>query len=146
MEQQPDLELAIRLSRASALLVRELRRANNHSDLSLTEQATLGFLDQHTSMLPSMLAEIHHISPQAVSQVLNRLHEKGCVTRSFDDTDGRKILITLTKKGRSVLHEIRMERGKWLAEVIAQNLNRKEMKQLTAVAVIMEKLAATKIK
>lgn len=145
MEHQPDLELAIRLNRASSRLVRELRKNNSRKSYSLTEQATLSFLDQNKKMLPSMLAEAHHISPQAVSQIINRLHEKGCIQRTLDTTDGRKVSITLTKRGRTVLNDIRIERGKWLAGVIAQNLDQKEKKQLNALVTVMEKLAAKKI-
>lgn len=144
MQPESDLELAIRLSRASASLVRRLRKNNDQPNFSLTEQATLSILDQQISISPSSLAAAHHISPQAVSQIINRLQRLGYIDRVPDITDGRKARITLTPGGRSELRKIRLERGKWLAGVIAKNLDQEEIKHLPQTTAIMEKLAAGK--
>jgi DNA-binding MarR family transcriptional regulator len=145
MKKESDLELAIRLSRASTHLVRKLRKDNDQQAFSLTEQATLSLLDQQKKMLPSSLAAAHHISPQAVSQIINRLQKVGCINRIPHADDGRKVFVALTPAGISALKKIRIERGKWLAKVIQKNLNKEELSHLPRITTIMEKLAANEL-
>jgi len=143
MSQRSDLELAIQLARVTARLVRKLRKYSGRQDFSLTEQATMSLLEQHRQMLPSELAEAHHISAQAVSQIINRLHRDQCIKKSPDRVDRRRTYISLSAKGRRLLEDIRKQRGIWLSGAIAELLTQEEKKMLPEATRIIEKLAST---
>jgi MarR family transcriptional regulator, organic hydroperoxide resistance regulator len=53
---------------------------------------------------PGKLAEVLRIDPSSLTGVLRRLERSGLVTRSRDPEDGRRAILKLTKRGRS-LHQ-----------------------------------------
>ena len=46
-----------------------------------------------------------HVSKPAVSQILNSLEKKGCITRRIDPSDRRKIAVAATPKGDALLKQ-----------------------------------------
>jgi DNA-binding MarR family transcriptional regulator len=53
---------------------------------------------------PGELADVLRIHPSSLTGVLRRLERSGLVTRTRDPADGRRAIITLTKRGRA-LHQ-----------------------------------------
>ncbi|MDP4251513.1 MAG: MarR family transcriptional regulator, partial [Bacteroidota bacterium] len=96
-------------------LVKKLRHKSASGEkLSLTERSTIALLDQHKELLPSELAVMEKITTQSMSQVLNHLLDLDYITRRVSDADKRKVIISLSKTGQSVLHKMRNERDEWL--------------------------------
>lgn len=52
------------------------------------------------------LSEAMRMTPQAVSAIVNRLEERGCVVRARRDRDARAKILTLTDEGRRLAGEI----------------------------------------
>src|SRR6201989_1201933 len=83
-----------------ARLVKKLRKkAISGGSLSLTERSTMVQLQNNGSMLPSELAANEHITNQSMSQIVAHLLELDYINRTPSETDGRKVLISLTEKG-----------------------------------------------
>lgn len=55
------------------------------------------------------LAELLHIRPTSVGELLSRLEQKGWVRRTSSKTDKRKILVSLTDMGRAEVKRARRE-------------------------------------
>jgi len=68
--------------------------------------------------------------------VVDRLEEKGLVERQRDPKDRRSVVVILTKKGESLLSQIKAERNRTLQEIL-KGLSPEEVASLNS---ILEKL------
>lgn len=105
----------------------------------------MALLEQHKKMLPSELAELHHISAQAMSQIISRLFSEDCIIKSADENDGRKVYISLNANGKARLAEMRAARSLWLAKAIEKTLTEVEIAQLPSVVELLQKLSMIQI-
>ena len=135
-----DLAVAGELRLAVMRLARRLRRERSSTDdLSLTQLATLSTLELHGEMTLKELAAHERVQPPSMTQTLAHLEEKGLVTRTADPTDGRQVLIALTKGATTLLKEDRKRRDAWLAQRL-RDLTPAEVETLRAAAPILERL------
>jgi len=134
-------EVAASLRSTVTRLIRQLRKQNISSDFSNAELLTMGLLDQHGKLLPSELAEMERISAQAISQILNRLAEVGCVDRVADETDRRKLVISLTEKGTQHLYETRRIKEEWLVKAMEHLFSAEELVLIEAFLPLLQRLA-----
>ena len=58
-------------------------------------------------LIPSEISDAMGISGARIAATLNSLENKGCITRSIDPSDRRRILVTLTEIGRDQEDEYR---------------------------------------
>lgn len=61
------------------------------------------------ALIPKAISNEMGVSAARIAAALNDLEEKGLITRQIDKSDRRKILVKLTKNGRSVAEENRRE-------------------------------------
>lgn len=101
----------------------------------------MGLLDQHGKLLPSALAEMERISAQAISQILNRLEEVGCVNRVVDEADKRKSVVSLTEKGTQHLYENRRIKEEWLVKAMEKLFSAEELSLIEAFLPLLQRLA-----
>ena len=134
-------EVAASLRSTVTRLIRQLRKQNITSDFSNAELLTMGLLDQHGKLLPSELAEMERISAQAISQILNRLAQVGCVDRVADETDKRKLVISLTEKGIQHLYETRRIKEEWLVKAMDHLFSAEELVLIEAFLPLLQRLA-----
>lgn len=134
-------EVAASLRSTVTRLIRQLRKQNITSDFSNAELLTMGLLDQHGKLLPSELAEMERISAQAISQILNRLAQVGCVDRVADETDKRKLVISLTEKGTQHLYETRRIKEEWLVKAMDHLFSAEELVLIEAFLPLLQRLA-----
>ena len=124
-----------------ARLVKKLRvKSETSATLSLTERSTLALLDEHKELLPTELAAMEKITAQSMSQVLNYLSELEYITRKQSKTDGRKTIVSLSKKGQHVLYSVRHERDEWLHKALRETCSVKEQEMLQRATVLMTRL------
>lgn len=95
------------------------KQANSMEQFSVAESSVLSCLMITGDMAPSELGAELHISSQFMSQVLKRLESLGLLARKASRTDGRKTIVSLTKKGRDKIETSRSQREEWLADIIA---------------------------
>jgi homoprotocatechuate degradation regulator HpaR len=69
--------------------------------LRLTDQQgrIIRVLAEHKSMEMGELAEHTCIHPASLSRMVPRMHARGIVHRSKDRTDGRRVMVAITKRG-----------------------------------------------
>ncbi|MGI9005085.1 MAG: MarR family winged helix-turn-helix transcriptional regulator [Streptosporangiaceae bacterium] len=72
-------------------------------DLSLTAAAALGSLDRLGAQRVTTLAASEGVSQPSMTQLVQRLEQRGLVSRTSDPADGRVALVSLTKQGRAAL-------------------------------------------
>ncbi len=105
-----------RLSRARAT-----RRARRLTGMDWTYSALMiieGLKDQ-ASLRMSQLAESVGTTPPTVTKLIRDLENKGLITKSPDQEDGRASIISLTVKGHEVAESIRHARQASLRQVLA---------------------------
>jgi DNA-binding MarR family transcriptional regulator len=137
-----DLQFASDLRAVISRLVKKLRKESpTGQKLSLTERSTMFLLSQHGAMLPSELAAIEMITNQSMSQVLNHLFELGYIIRIPSETDKRKVNISLTEQGKSILLQFLYERDAWLLNAITSACTPEEQEVLKKAITPLGKLA-----
>jgi DNA-binding MarR family transcriptional regulator len=144
MRDDPDvLELAGALRVSLGLLVRRLRQVQAGDDLTMPETAALARLDRGGPATAAALAKAEQISPQSMGATLAALEARGLVARRPDPGDGRRILLSVTGAGREALRTRRNVKTERLARALSSGFTRTELKQLTAAAPLIERLAET---
>jgi DNA-binding MarR family transcriptional regulator len=105
------------------LLIARLNRwSNQHADmrLPLAQARLLSWIEERSAARISDLAQAENCTQPGMTQQVKRLEANGLVQRAPDPSDARAVLISLTDKGRGLLHDIRRARAQAVAPVIAQ--------------------------
>lgn len=76
---------------------------NARQGLSATEGKALDLLARHGSLTAGQLAEHTHLAPASVTELVDRLEEKGFVRRRRDDRDRRRVVVEFTPEKRAEL-------------------------------------------
>jgi len=123
-----DLQFASDLRTVVTRLVKKLRKKSiTGQQLSLTERSTLSsLLSSVSGMLPSELASSEKITNQSMSQILSGFLEKGYIKRTSSETDKRKVIISITEKGRGIIMQVLSERDEWLNEALRETCTEEE--------------------
>ena len=102
------LVLGSRLRRLSENFLSEINRAyqNEGIDFDASWFPVFYLLSKNESLSIKELSEQTEVSHPAASQLITNLKNKNLVTSATCTDDGRRQLVTLTDKGRSLLNEI----------------------------------------
>lgn len=108
---------------------------------SWSQLATLVRIVDGGPTTSSELAAAEHVRRQSMAETIAALRAEGLVEASPDPTDGRKLLISASERGRALRRAIPEARGAWLRATIASQLDADEIETLRAAAAIMQRLA-----
>jgi DNA-binding MarR family transcriptional regulator len=134
-------ELALQLKTAISRLVKVIRHEVRHDEiLSLTERSTLFLISQQASMLPSELATKEKVTNQSMSQIINKLCHIGYVIKTPSIEDKRKVIVTVTSKGKEFIEFKKNKKTEWLAKTISKKTTAAEKAILTDAITILTKL------
>jgi DNA-binding MarR family transcriptional regulator len=134
--------VAVELMTAMTRLRARLRSESTPSEMRWTwsQLAALGrIVIGPTTMTDLALAE--HVRRQSMAETVARLRADGLVESQPDPTDGRKVLLVATPKGRDLLESIPAAREAWLGIVMSTMLGPGEQQTLREAAEIMNRLA-----
>jgi DNA-binding MarR family transcriptional regulator len=120
---------------------RLVRRLRAEPGPSVGRLAVLGRLDRTGPASISDLAAAERMRPQSMAQTVHDLETAGLVSRRPDPTDGRRVFIELTSKGREVLQTTRARRETWLTEVLERELTADERGLLRDAIVLLSRIA-----
>lgn len=126
---------------ATFRLSRRMRTQRAVDSMSDGQFAVLAALWIHGSHTLGELAERERVSAPSMNRTVNCLQESGYVARAADETDGRKVVISLTDEGRAVVDETARRRDAWVESALA-DLSPAERETLAQAAEIMERMAA----
>jgi DNA-binding MarR family transcriptional regulator len=136
-----DNELASRLRVSISRLVKVIRsEVKIHELLSLTENSTLSTVYKQGEMLPSEIAAKEKVTSQSMSQIINKLNELGFILKTPSLEDKRKVIITITPKGKEFI-DVRMnQKMEWLEKAITDKTTDAEKEVLKSAIAILTKL------
>jgi DNA-binding MarR family transcriptional regulator len=129
--------VATSLLARSSQLTRSLMRLGSH-ELSRTEVGLLSTLEGGPRRITE-LAATEALAQPSVSKLVDRLEERGLVTRQRDSADGRVVMVGISVTGKRQLdaarHEVRSALGASLVE-----LDDADLATLVGAAEVLERL------
>lgn len=134
---------AAELMKAMTRLRARLRAESAPSDMNWnwSQLTALGRLVVDGPATTSDLALTEHVRRQSMSEIITALRAGGLVESKPDPSDGRKILIHATPRGRALSGNIPVAREAWLDSAITSMLGPEEQQTLLKAAAIMNRLA-----
>ncbi|MFE3761736.1 MarR family winged helix-turn-helix transcriptional regulator [Streptomyces sp. NPDC059104] len=133
-------DIAEELQMAVGMLVRQVRAATG-GGISLSQMSVLKRLDRLGSATAADLARAEKIRPQSLIATVNSLRAEGYVTRAPHPTDGRRLLVSLTDRGRALVRERREAGHGRIAELMAGRLSAEELRLLAEAVPLLRRLA-----
>jgi DNA-binding MarR family transcriptional regulator len=79
--------------------------------LTMADWKTLAIIGHFAPVYPGAIAERTSMLPEQVSRALDRLVTKGVVERSLDESDRRRVVVTLSARGRKAFDQIEAVRA-----------------------------------
>lgn len=138
---EPDLHEEASTLRLSVMRFSRRVRAERAVDtMSDSQIAVLGWLRVHGPHTLGELAERERVSAPSMNRTVNCLEESGYVTRTPDETDRRKVNISVSEAGREVATETARLRDAWLEEALS-DLTPRERVTLADAAALLARIA-----
>jgi len=133
-------DLAAQLRTILSRLKRRLREQGGREDLTPSQISVLLRLERDGAATVSGLARAEGMRPQSMSSIVTSLQDAGLVSGIPDRNDGRKTLMSLSKKCEKLLKEGRAARQDWLTAIILQKLSAQEQQQLSTTLELLSRL------
>jgi DNA-binding MarR family transcriptional regulator len=132
--------LAGQLRAVLSKLKRRLREHGGRDDLTPSQASVLLRLEKDGPATVSSLARAEGMRPQSMSAIITPLQEAELVKGAPDPNDGRKTLMTLSKKCVKWLEEGRAARQDWLTASLQEKLSVQEQETLAAAMKLLARL------
>ncbi|QIS44480.1 MarR family transcriptional regulator [Clavibacter capsici] len=139
MPDSPDLSQSLRAG--VMRLAPRLRAEKADHELSDSQFVVLALLLRDGPTSPGRLAEIERVTAPSMNRTVNCLVDAGYAERSPAPDDGRRVTVSLTDAGRSVVQETRRQRNAWLSLRLAE-LSVEERATLDAAAALLGRMAS----
>jgi DNA-binding MarR family transcriptional regulator len=139
-ESETASDLAAQIRTILSRLKRRLRERGERGDLTPSQISVLLRLEKDGAATVSGLARAEGVRPQSMSSIVTSLQEAGLVSGISDPNDGRKTLMSLSKKCEKLLKEGRAARQDWLTAIILQKLSAHEQQQLSTTLELLSRL------
>ena len=133
-------DLATQLRTTLSRLKRRLREHGGREDLTPSQIAVLLRLEKDGAATVSALARAEGMRPQSMSSIVASLQGAGAIDSSSDPNDGRKTLMSLSRKCERLLRETRAARQDWLTTTILQKLSLQEQQKVAAAIELLNRL------
>lgn len=130
-------ELAANIRSACMRLVRRVRYQG--TTLPPHHFAVLAWLDRRDSMTSAELAAAERVSAPSMSRTVGELADKGFIERTPDESDKRRINLSISTEGREILKAGRKERDTWMVERL-KTCTPEELDTLHDAADILDRL------
>jgi DNA-binding MarR family transcriptional regulator len=111
------------------------------TDPAFLEVAVLTRLDRFGPLTSRALAEIESVTPQAIGTALSALQQRGFVVRAQDPHDGRKVITTITERGRHMLAGREYAVNEHMRRTLSDGFDATERAQIAAVIPLLARLA-----
>lgn len=140
----PD-ELAEQLREITAALRTRARTESAQKTIpsgtvSYPQLAVLKRLDAEGPATTADLARAERMTPQSMGTTVAALDSAGYLVRRDDSSHGRRRLVSLSAAGRKALALNRRIRLRWLADVIAEQIDADEQETLAAALAILDRI------
>ncbi len=122
--------------------IRGLMRRHHTADLSLPQFRALSFINRRGSASLTDVAEHLGLALPSTSKLIDGLVERKLVTREFDRTDRRRVILELSPRGHSLLQVAIRATQTHLSEMLAR-LSSNEMATVTQAMQLLRLLFAS---
>jgi DNA-binding MarR family transcriptional regulator len=139
-ESETASDLATQIRTILSRLKRRLREQGGRGDLTPSQISVLLRIEKEGAATVSGLARAEGMRPQSMSSIVTSLQDAGLVSGIADPNDGRKTLMSLSKKCEKLLREGRAARQDWLTAIILQKLSAQEQQQLFTTLELLSRL------
>ena len=139
-ESETASDLAAQIRTILSRLKRRLREQGGRGDLTPSQISVLLRIEKDGAATVSGLARAEGMRPQSMSSIVTSLQDAGLVSGIADPNDGRKTLMSLSKKCEKLLREGRAARQDWLTAIILQKLSAQEQQQLSTTLELLGRL------
>ncbi|MFC0513827.1 MarR family winged helix-turn-helix transcriptional regulator [Mucilaginibacter angelicae] len=141
MSEEKEVQLASELRFVIGRLSKKIKKTSATAErLSLTERSTMALIFQHEEILPNELAAMEKITTQSMSQILSNLLNLGLIKRRISELDKRKVIISLSEEGISLIHKSRSEKDEWLNRALDATCTAEEQETLKKALAPLTKL------
>jgi len=127
-------------------MVSRLRRrfmaVTDAGDISPAQASVLTRIGRGDVSTASALATAEHVRPQSMTVTLAALERMGLITRTPDQSDGRRQIIELTAAGHERLEGVRQAREEWLATSFQSQFTEDERQIIITAMTLLERLAS----
>lgn len=121
--------LTIQLLRTREALMQHFRPMLSARDVSETQWRVLRSLYERGEMEASELAHVSAIMAPSLTRMLKVLEERGLIATSRHPTDGRRVLISISEKGREFMLEALPEMQK-IYRMLSLAIDSERMREL----------------
>jgi DNA-binding MarR family transcriptional regulator len=142
MSSSKHVETAVtELTLAFGSLLRRIKAAapSELNELSWTQKSVIVRLDQDGPATAADLARAEGVKSQSMGTAIATLEKMGLVERKAHPTDGRRMNVVLTAKGKTMRKNRQQAKHTWLAHAI-EKLDKKEQETLFAAGEVIRKL------
>ena len=139
-ESETASDLAAQIRTILSRLKRRLREQGGRGDPTPSQISVLLRIEKEGAATVSGLARAEGMRPQSMSSIVTSLQDAGLVSGIADPNDGRKTLMSLSKKCEKLLREGRAARQDWLTAIILQKLSALEQQQLSTTLELLGRL------
>lgn len=133
------VELADRLHSAAIHLLRAVRVEDRASGIGPAQLSALSVLVFGGSMSLGKLASAEQVKPPTMVRIVQSLEKQRLVRSQADKDDRRRLVITATERGRSLMLQARQRRVEALAQAVA-GATEEERRDLQAALSVLSKL------
>lgn len=133
-------EVAAAIIESIGVFSRQLRQAPVNGELTFSELFVLGRLERVGTATMSDLARASQVTPQAIRLTIGALESRGLLKRATDSSDGRQILVSMTKSGTRQLRQRREALSEQMANILSERFTRSELETLLVAAPLIERL------
>lgn len=114
-------------------------RTRNSETLNQSQKKTLMFIGDNPGLTLKELSHTSVLDKGALSRIVQSLVQEGLLERQSDNSDRRKILINLTKKGMNKTEEIKRHLHSRIEEQFSC-LSRNELEELIKASETIKKI------
>jgi DNA-binding MarR family transcriptional regulator len=133
-------DLAAQIRTTLSRLKRSLREHGGREDLTPSQVSVLIRLEKDGAATVSGLARAEGMRPQSMNAIVTSLQNAGLIDSSSDPNDGRKTLMSLSRKCVKILRDGRAARQDWLTAAVLEKLSAQEQRQLSSALALLARL------
>jgi DNA-binding MarR family transcriptional regulator len=108
---------------------------------TISQLSTLARIIERGPMTASALAQLEHVRPQSIAEIVNALKAEGLVGTEPAAADGRKVMLSATEAGRDLIRAVTASREAWLAQAIDAVVRAEELPVLAQAIDLLNRLA-----
>jgi DNA-binding MarR family transcriptional regulator len=137
-------ESAVRAARELRTVFSRLRRRLKETfeteGLTPSQTSALSRLSKDGPASASDLAAVEGVRHQSMAATLAVLAERGLIVRRPDPTDGRRQLVSVSRKGTAYVDDRRRAGKEWLAQALQTSFTERERQQILHTMALLDRL------